>query len=184
MTFKKLLFFISVFSLASCAFIGHKDVREYKSETAQAPSKNLSIEIMVNGADDKIVGHIKNNFGTETADIETAMTKNNLVKSALEQEFTKSGYQISPSSPNKLLARIKQVEIELANNTGAAGYYAVCDLQVYLKTDKLYERNFVENEKIESFWYVTAEEGVSTLFKAVNKCSSSIVKETEKKVKP
>lgn len=169
----------------SCAFTPHIDKRTYQTSTVKNEVSNKqSISIMVSGDDSNIVGYIRNGFGTETANIEVPQTKKNLIQTALEQEFTAMGFTIDSNSPLRLLARVKQVEVELAQEEGKAGYYAICDLQAYLKQDsKILERNFVENDKIDSFWAVTATEGITTFYKAINKCSNLIVSEVSKRLK-
>ncbi len=176
--------FLFLFSLGSCAFTPHIDKRTYQTTTSKVElSKKQSIGILVSGDDTKVVGYIRNGYGSETANIEVPQTKKNLIQAALEQEFTAMGFTVDSNSPVKLLTRIKQVELELAQESGQAGYYAICDLQAYLKKDsKIVERNFVENEKIESYWAVTATEGITTFYKAINKCAALIVAEVSKRL--
>jgi uncharacterized lipoprotein YajG len=185
---RKILFcfiYTSLLLTASCAFTPHKDARVYKTNTnIEARNSNTNIDILVTGEESNVVGFIRNGFGTETANIEIPNTKRELIQSALEQEFLANGFKIDPKASLKVLAKIKQVELELAQEDGKAGYYAICDLQIYLKQDKkLVERNFVENDKIDSYWVVTASEGISTFYNSVNKCSSAIVAEVAKRIK-
>lgn len=180
---KKLLIFLLILFLQSCALVGYKEKKNYVSNTPQSSAKNISINVMASKGQGTIIGHIKNGWGAEMSNIEIPVSTNELIQDALKQEFLKLGFQISENSPNKLLARINQVEMELAQEGGGVGYYSICDLQLFLKTkDDFVERNIVENDKLESLWYVTAEEGVKNLYTAVNKCANASVKEIEKKV--
>ncbi|MBF0208725.1 MAG: hypothetical protein HQK53_17800 [Oligoflexia bacterium] len=169
--------------LNACAFTDYKEKEKYISKTTQQEGKKISISIMTVGGDGKLVGHIKNGFGMETADIKIPVSINELIQDSLQQECAKFGYKIADDAPNRLLAKINQIELEFSNEKGKAGYYSVCDLQVYFKTEnKLFERNIVENDKIDSYWFVTAREGVENLYNTVNKCVNLTVQAIEKKV--
>jgi len=107
---------------------------------------------MVSGGEDKIIGNIKNGFGSRTANIEIPTSRRQLVQASLTQEFEKLGFNISQDSSNRVLARINQLETEIAQEGGAAGYYSICDLQLYFKNNTgMFERNIVENDKVESY---------------------------------
>lgn len=179
----KNIILLTTLLISSCAFIGHKDNRDYTSTTSKQVDKNISISVFTSSKINNIVGHIKNGWGMETADIEIKQSRTDLIQNAFEQEFFKMGFTLDSKSDNKLITRINQLETELAQEKGGVGYYSICDLQLYLKTPEgIFERNIIENDAIESLWYVTAEEGVSSLYKTVNKCISTSIIEITKKV--
>ncbi len=183
--YKKLFVFFFLLNVYSCAFTPHIDKRTYSSKTKAASLVDgTGIDLFVNGEDSKVVGHIRNGFGAETANIEVPQTKRELIKQSLEQEFSLNGYKVISGAPLKVIIRPKQVELELAQESGKAGYFAICDLKVYLMhQDKLLERNFVSNDQIDSYWAVTASEGIDTFYSSINKCSAEIVSEVTKRVK-
>lgn len=174
--FRLIVLSVLLIGFSGCAFIDHHDKRQYpfKTTVPGSPPK-AAVKVMVSTPLDNIVSKMRNNYGSETADITVPHQRSEVIKFAVEQEFANRGYIVSGDAKNALVIRVNQLETELAQEDMKAGFFGACDVLVYLKTDKgVYERNITAFNKVESYVAVGPATGVDVFYNVVKQCAEKI----------
>lgn len=116
--------------------------------------KGIGVKVLSSTQLDSVVGKIRNNLGSETADITIPESRDAVIKKAIEQEFVSQGYTIDAASKNALVVRINQLELELAQEDGKAA--TLLDVKViWLKLKKKRRADYQKRRTLALFESVT-----------------------------